>query len=211
MIAFADAPCFMPGPEQLHARFLALLPRIELHARIYFGHVKCPQRKEDCVQEAVAIAWKWFVRLAERGKDATAFVSALATLAARAVRSGRRVCGQERAKDVLSPLAQRRHGFVVEKLPDYSTLSGTPAEEALRDNTRSEVPAQVAFRLDFPAWRTTLTDRDRRMADDLMVGERTQDVARRFGISPARVSQKRREFQDAWAAFCCELPGDGLR
>src|SRR5438270_4863942 len=190
MIAFADASRFTPGPEQLHARFLALLPRIELHARIYFRHVRCPERKEDCVQEAVAISWKWFVRLAERGKDASAFVSTLATLAARAVRCGRRVCGQERAKDVLSPLAQQRHGFVVEKLPDYSTLAGTPAEEALRDNTRSEVPAQVAFRLDFPAWRNTLTDRDRRMADDLMVGERTQDVARRFGISPARVSQK---------------------
>jgi hypothetical protein len=55
-------------------------------------------------------------------------VSTLATVAARAVRSGRRVCGQERAKDELSALAQQRHGFVVEKLPDCSTSAGTPAE-----------------------------------------------------------------------------------
>ena len=85
MIASADAPCFPPSPEQLHSRFLALLPRIELHARIYFRHVRCPERKEDSVQEAIAVSWKWFARLAERGKDATPFISTLATLAARAV------------------------------------------------------------------------------------------------------------------------------
>ena len=57
MIASADAPCFPPSPEPLHARFLALLPRIELHARIYFRHVRCPERKEDSVQEAIAVSW----------------------------------------------------------------------------------------------------------------------------------------------------------
>jgi hypothetical protein len=201
MIAFADVPCITLGNEQLHNRFLAMLPRIELHARFSFRHIKCQQRKEDCIQEVVALSWKWFIRLAQRGKDASAFVSTLATLAALAVRSGRRVCGQEKSKDVLSPLAQQRHGFVVEKLPGYRTLAGTPVEEALRDNTRSDVSVQVAFRLDFPAWRSTLTETDRRITDDLMIGERTKDVARRFGLSPARVSQKRRGFYEDWQRF----------
>jgi hypothetical protein len=30
----------------LHARFLKLLPRIELHARVYFRGVKCPNKKD---------------------------------------------------------------------------------------------------------------------------------------------------------------------
>jgi hypothetical protein len=208
VIAFANVPSLSLSPKQLHARFLAILPRIETHARVYFRHVRCPERKEDCIAEVVALSWRWFIRCAEKGKDATQFPSALATYAARAVGTGRHVCGKENARDVLSPLAQQNHDFVVQKLPDFSTLSGTPAEEALHDNTRSEVPDQVAFRVDFPAWRNTLTDRDRRMADHLMVGERTQDVARRFGVSPGRVSQKRREFEYDWALFCDDLTAD---
>src|SRR4051812_38691156 len=117
MIASADAPCFPPSPEQLHARFLALLPRIELHARIYFRHVKCPHRKADAIAETVAVAWRWFLRLVEGGKAAPRFVPPFAARAARHVRCGRRLCGQERAKDVLSLQAQQRRGFTVSPLP----------------------------------------------------------------------------------------------
>src|SRR5262249_51669902 len=116
-------------------------------------------------------------------KDAGQFASALATYAARAVSSGRRLCGQEKASDALSPLAQQRRGFSVGALPDISTMSGNPLEEALRDNTQTEVPDQVHFRLEFPRWRRTRTHRDRRLIDDLMKGERTLSAAHKFGIS----------------------------
>jgi hypothetical protein len=45
-----------PALEQLRAQFLALLPRIELHARITFRGVKCPDRRADAVAETVALA-----------------------------------------------------------------------------------------------------------------------------------------------------------
>src|SRR5262249_50965823 len=93
-----------PALEQLREQFLARLPRIELHARIPFREVRCPGPRADAAAETVALAWKWQVRLAERGKDATRFPAAFATLAARAVRCGRRLCGHERAKEVLSPV-----------------------------------------------------------------------------------------------------------
>ena len=35
------------APAQLQSRFLALLPRIEAHARVHFRHVRCRDRKED--------------------------------------------------------------------------------------------------------------------------------------------------------------------
>jgi hypothetical protein len=195
---------FAASLEQLHATFLAILPRIELHGRVYFRH-KDANAREELVAEMVGLCWKWYVRLVERGKDPTAFVSALATFAARAVSSGRRVCGQERSKDVLSPSAQKRHGFVVEKLPDYSTLAGTSLEEALIENTATPVPEQVSFRLDFPQWRLTRSYRDRQMIDRMLLGERTLDLSAQFGVSPARVSQLRREFHDDWRRFCGEL------
>ena len=199
----------LPSADALHQGFLSILPRVEVHARVCFRHVRCADRRADAVAEAVAIAWAWYRRLAHRGKDARQFPSALASLAARHVRSGRRLCGQERAQDVLSPLAQARRSFGVRPLPDFSTLNGNPLDEALHENTRSPVPEQVCFRIDFPCWLTSLSDRDQRVVEDLMLGERTLDVARKHGLSPGRVSQLRREFMLAWLAFCGE--GEGGR
>jgi len=115
MVAPAGSTCPELLPADLQERFLAIRPRILVHARIYFRHVRCGGRKADAIAETVALAWKWFVRLARRGKDARRFPSVLASFAARAVRSGRRLCGQERVRDVLSPVAQQRHGFSVSK------------------------------------------------------------------------------------------------
>jgi hypothetical protein len=185
----------------LQSRFLVLLPRLERHGRICFRSLKCPHRKAEALAEVVALAWKWFVQLTRRGQDAAAFGSALATYAARAVLSGRRLCGQEKSKDVLSPLAQRRRGFTVGPLPSTSSLNGTVLDEALHDNTQTPVPEQVAFRFDFPAWLQTQAERDRRLALDLMAGERTSAVSDRYGLSPARVSQLRRDFHQDWQRF----------
>jgi hypothetical protein len=190
-----------PPPSRLHAAFLRLLPRIERHGLVCFRDLRCPGRRADAVAEVVALAWKWFLRLAERGKDASAYPSALAAYAARAVRAGRRLCGRERGKDALSPRA-RRHGFVVHGLPGGRTPPGGPLDEALRDNTRTPVPDQASFRCDFPAWLATRTERDRQLIGDLMLGERTLDAARKRGLSPGRVSQLRRRFMEDWARFC---------
>jgi hypothetical protein len=154
----------------------------------------------------IALAWQWHLRLAEKGKDATAFPTALASYAARAVKSGSRVAGQERANDVLSPVAQQRHHFFVGKLPDFETLTDHPVCEALHDNTKSPPDETVCFKLDFLAWLASLTQRDRSIVEDLMIGERALDVANKHGISAARISQKRREFYQDWLCFC----GDGV-
>jgi hypothetical protein len=186
----------------LHAGFLMLLPRIELHGRIFFRDVKCRQAKADAIAEMVALAWTWYIRLAQHGKDAADFVVTFCKFLGYAVRSGRRVCGQENAKDVLSRQAQERHGFVVEPLPAFSTLKGHPLADALRDNRMTPPPDAAAFRIDFPAWLTTRTDRDRRLIAEMAMGERTLDLSQRYGVCPARISQKREEFQDDWDRFC---------
>src|SRR5579885_2814833 len=119
----------------LQASFLAIvLPRVLSHGRVRFGGIKCPHRRDDAIQDMIGLAWRWHLRLAEKGKDATAFPTALASYAARAVKSGSGVAGQERANDVLSPVAQRRHHFTVGKLPDFETLTEHPLCEALLDN-----------------------------------------------------------------------------
>ncbi len=185
----------------LHASFLAIVPRIERHGRFYFRNVKDPAKREEFVAEMVGISWRWFRRLVERGKDAAQFPSAIAGYAARAVRGGRRVCGQERSKDVMSSLAQRRRGFTVGKLLDYEMLSDNPLCDALIDNTVTPVDEQVAFRLDFPQWVSTYSERNRGIILDLMAGERTLEVSDKYALSPGRVSQMRGQFCDSWRRF----------
>jgi hypothetical protein len=212
-----DAPA-QPAADSLHrlqAAFLSILPRIELHAQVYFRGLKCPHRKAEAVQETLALAWSAFVRLTDRGKDPLTFPATFARFAARAVKCGRRLCGQEKAKDVLSSLAQQRHGFGVETLPRstatrheerYGAVHGQRQqdllEERLRDNTLTPVPEQVAFRLDFPSWLRTLTARERRIIGEMANNERTLDISKRFELSPARISQMRRELHNDWQRFC---------
>ena len=184
------------GNPQLQETFTRhILPRVETHARIFF---RKHRDRDEMVAETVALAWKWFLRLAAKGKDATQFPAALATLAARAVKSGRRVTGQLKAKDAMNPQTQQRKGFCVGKLPDFSTLNDNPLQEALIDNTVTPPPEQAAFRIDFPGWLRTHSNRDRRVILDMAQGERTQALAARYEISPARISQLRREAHQSW-------------
>jgi hypothetical protein len=199
---------------QQHAAFLTILPRIELHAAISFRHIQCTQTREERIAECRALAWKWFQVLALKGRDATRFPTALASYAARAVRSGRRLVGQEKGQDVLSPLAQQRHGFHVESLPHctaraHEDLFGQvhgqrlqdAYEERLRDNTRTPPDEQAAFRIDFPNWLQTRTERDRQIIAAMARNERTKDISRQFGLSEGRVSQLRRQYQEDWELF----------
>src|SRR5215831_10896862 len=210
-----------PGPapsiDDLHTAFLRIAPRIELHGRVYFRGLKCPDTKEDCIREMLALAWRWFLRLRELGRDPLQFPSALADFAARAVKAGRRLCGKHGGKDVLNPLAQRRHDFMVERLPAstcrshesrYSVPLGQQAqdalEERLRDNSITPPPDAAAFRLDFACWLQTRTDRDRGIIGDMILDERTLDLAKKYGLSAGRISQLRREYRQNWRHFGSE-------
>ncbi len=187
--------------RRLHARYNAILPRIVRHARVVFRYVKCWHTKEDKVAEAVGHCWKWIKKLDKLGKKWWCFVSRLADYACRAVKSGRKVAGSITINDVLNEINQARKGYCICKLPDYSTESTNPLAEALTDNTVSEIPDQVAFRLDFPEYRDTYSERDQQVMDDMMLGHRTIDLAEKYKMSQGRISQLRREFYEGWDRF----------
>jgi hypothetical protein len=202
---------------QLQTQFLRILPRIETHGQIRFRYLRCPGKRADAVAETIAVAWRWYLRIVEQGKDVNDFVMALADYAVRHVRSGRRLCGQERSKDVFSLRAQRLNGFRVEPLhfstgsyheTHYSDPHGQEHldafEERLRDNTQSPVPEQAAFRIDYPRWLTQLGDRNREIAQDMSLDLATQELAAKHKISQGRISQMRREFHSDWQRFCGE-------
>jgi len=65
---------------------------------------------------------------------------------------------------------------------------------------QTPVPDQVAIRVDGGRWLASLQSRDKKMIEVLAAGERAVKVARRFGISPARLSQLRKQWADSWTS-----------
>ena len=61
---------------------------------------------------------------------------------------------------------------------------------------------QVAFRLDFPSWLGTLSQRNRALVEDMALGEKTQKLAQKYQVTEGRISQMRRSFEQDWSQFC---------
>ena len=207
-----------PAQDTLHATFQALLPRLETHAAIYFRDVRCPATKADRIADCVALAWKWLIRLHERGKDVTQFTMVFVFFVAKAVKCGRRLTGQERSEDVLSTRAQRKHRFRVEALPAstrrpledfYAAVHGQQHldayEERLTDNTVTPPPDAAAFRIDWPDFLDSLTERDRELAHFLSLGHPAKKAAEKFKLSPGRVTQLRQRWCQEWRLCQDEL------
>jgi len=182
-----------------HAPFLAMMPLIVRYARIALCHLK-PEARQDAVEEVVASAMIAYARLVELGKAELAYPSALARYAVAQFRHGRRVGNRLRIGDVLSPYAQTKKRFTVERLDHFDEDEGCWMEAVVED-TRTPPPDQAAFRIDFTEWLARQSPRDRQIAESLAVGHRPGEVAGRLGISPGRVSQLRRQLRASWADF----------
>ncbi len=154
--------------------------------------------REDLVAEVVASAYLNFARLVERNKLDVAYPTPLARYAVKQIRAGRRVGNRNDIRDLLSNRAKRA-GTIVGGLLELDER-GRWQELLVED--RKTRPADVATcRVDFQAWLATLTVRNRRIAEALAAGSSTTEVAERFGISPGRVSQLRRELHEGWCEF----------
>ena len=139
-------------------------------------------------------------RLADRGKLHRAFATPLADFAIRQIRAGRRVGGRLNVRDVTSRHCQLRKHVCMQRLDRYNWRKHEWREIVVED--RHAGPDHVVMvRLDFAAWLGSLPTRNRRIAEMLAGGAAGKDVARRFGISPGRVSQLRGELREHWQCF----------
>ncbi len=206
MIAFARPTDLRNSPRgtrrlspRHQQRFLQLLPQIEQQARVAFRGLGSEQRQE-LIAEVIANAYVAFARLVQRGIEDSIYATPLAQFAIRQVRTGRRVGGKLNVKDVTSVHCQRRKGVQVESLTRYNQRKEQWQELVVEDRTAG--PADVAAtRIDFGEWLRTLPGKQSRIALLLATGESTSAAARKFGLSPARISQLRRELLDEWNEF----------
>jgi hypothetical protein len=179
--------------DNVHDRFLAMLPSIKQIARHAFsGHE--PEAREELIQETIANSYMAFNRLFQLGKLDLAFATPLAKYAVRQIRSGRRVGTKLNINDVLSPA--NRHVVVRQ----FDPHEGGWKEAVVED--RHTGPAETACaRIDLGQWFRSLGLKKRRIAQALAQGETTSDAAKKFKVTAGRVSQLRRELETAWQQF----------
>ncbi|HEV3146949.1 MAG TPA: hypothetical protein VGZ47_23880 [Gemmataceae bacterium] len=179
--------------------FLAVLPSVHKSIRFAFRHLPHEQQ-EEAVQAALANACVACARLVAQGRFERIFPSALARFAVAQVCEGRIVGSSLNVHDVLSPYARKKKHFIVERRArfDAEDLSWL---DAVRGCHRTPVPDQGCFRIDFPEWLATLSQRVCQIAQSLAAGYSTNEVARAFSISASRVSQLRRELSESWRSF----------
>ena len=188
-----------PAASAHAAAFLSILPQIQEQARFAFRNAE-PERRQELIAEVIANCWAAFVRLVERGLIDVVYPTPLASYAIKQVRDGRRVGAKLNVRDVSSDYAQRLKRFTVQRLDVFDERKGEWREVLIED--RHAGPAETAAaRIDIADWLASLPRRKRRIAATLATGETTKRTARKFHVSPGRISQTRRELQAAWQEF----------
>jgi hypothetical protein len=199
MIALAEESRRKKKGKPSAPTFEELLPAITKQASVAFRDSP-PCEREEQVAETIANCYLAYTRLLERGLGHVIYPTPLATYAIKQVHAGRRVGTKLNVKDVSSEYCRQRKRIRIERLDHYDRDEGGWQEILVED--RRATPADVAAtRLDFAAWLQTLRRKERRVAELLSTGESTKVAARRFRISPARISQLRRELRDCWLTF----------
>jgi hypothetical protein len=208
MIATASKPRRKACSPRWNDRFLRLLPASQEQAEFAFRGVSVEAR-EELTQEVTAAAYVLFASLCRRGKADLVYPTPLAKFAVRHVREGRRIGSRCNSREITSPRACEAKGIVIERIDRFDRRRGEWREVLVEDRTAG--PAEIAMtRLDFANWLSTLSNRDRQLAEKLALGETTGCVARMFRISVARVSQLRRDLCRKWQKFIGE-PADASR
>ena len=182
-----------------HDQFLPLLPHIQEQASFAF-RTQPPELREELIAEVVANAYVAFKRLVDRGLSHLAYATPLAKFAITKAKAGYRVGTKLNVRDISSPYAQQRKGFTVGRLDRFDARKGEWREVVVED--RKAGPADTAAaRLDIADWLAGLPKQKRRVAETLARGETTKAAARKFRLSPGRISQMRRELERGWQGF----------
>ena len=199
MVALAKQRRRRKSVPAWHARFLEMLPAIVQYARISFRHLG-PEARAEAVQEVVCNTCCAVARLAELDKLDLAYPSVLARFGVAQVKDGRKTGSKLNCRDVLSPYCQRLKHVTVERLDRFDEEEDQWREAVVEDH-RAGPAETAAARLDIADWFAGLPRRKRRIAQTLASGETTKQAARKFRVSPGRISQTRRELERAWQDF----------
>jgi len=186
--------------------FEVLLAKMEPHFKFFAKRVLKlkADNLDDALQEMRAIAFDNYRSLVRRGKEV--FYTPIKNFAIKRYKSGRRFAGSS-TTDILSDWTR------ILGRCDICSLSQFGVEDNslhfMVDRRQSNVADTVQFKMDFKDWHYRQSPRDQQIITDLSMSETTGDVAKKYGVSPASISIKRKDFANSWKAFI-DPPEEGM-
>jgi hypothetical protein len=134
--------------ETLHETFTRRLPELEAMALARFRGIG-PEARQEAVQNTTALAWMYWLRLAEAGRaDDDGLLTSVWWYAMKQTRTGRTINRGDGMDGKRRRDAYDRQSAPIQHL-DFNYFVG--------DST--PIPDQVAFRLDLPRFFETLSER----------------------------------------------------
>ena len=197
MIAIAKKSTKPQRPDW-QTGFSEMLPEILNQLRFLFRGLRREER-DEATAEAVANCAIAYYRLYRQGKVEVAYPSPLARFAAKQYQAGRRIGHSENVNEITSIAAHRRHGLTIHRLDQCDGEGGW--KEVLVEDGRCTPAELAASRIDFKEWLRRLDRQKRRIAQTLATGESTGAAAKKFRLTPGRISQIRQELAREWNGF----------
>lgn len=172
-----------------HDLFVDALPWMQRATNYRFRHLD-GDRRQEAVQNTLTLAWKAFRRLDEEGRADIRLLNSVLRYSIQQTTAGRKIQGTnyKKAKDAIE--YGKRGKVQFEPMPlDSFVGKSTP------------IPDAVSFRVDVPMFLASLTERQQAMAEELMFGKGTAEVAKKFGVTAGAVSQFRARFKQLYDEF----------
>lgn len=185
-------------------QFVEMLPEIQRLLKIAFRNIPREGRADAC-EEGLFHCLSSYFQLHEQGRAEAATASSLVWFAMLQVRRGRVAGCQLNRREVMSRYAQIGHGFKVVPLQNHNPDDDTWVNDIVESRNAS-VLDPIAIRIDFRSWLESMGRQTRRIAMDLAQDFSTSEVASKYRVSASRISQIRRELENAWRQFQSEPP-----
>jgi hypothetical protein len=155
---------------------------------------------DDVMQELRGLALELYTSAVRRGKEV--FFSPILNFAIKRYRDGRRFTGYN-STDIHSEETQRLGRSNLHQLSvfdDEHKTQNLDTREFMEDR-RVNVADTVQFMIDFEDWHYRQSSRDQEIINDLAMGETTNAVAKKCGVSASLISIKRKDFANSWKRF----------
>jgi len=160
-------------------------------ARVAFPNLDADKR-EEAVANVIALCWKFWHRLGERGRaDEAGLLKSVCWFAIKQVKSFRTVCTAAKPRCPMTLRAWGKVSFEPGNLEDFVGWT-TPVLDA------------VSFRIDIPRFLNTLSQRQKNLALDLAGGMTTSEAATKYNRTPGAISQLRTRFKVLLDRFFAE-------
>ena len=184
------------------AKYVELAPGIRNYVRKRFEECRDPNSLDELVQSVQVYSWESIRSLARKGRLCDAYATVLANYGIRKYLTGRVGGIPSNSTDVLGERCKYLNRAKVKNYGLCEHVTDSFESEATANDGRYPVHRTVGLKIDFfENWLTKQTPRDQRIIKDMAMGETTNDLARKYGVSAASISQYRRKYAESWYAF----------